>query len=411
MPEILDEKDISLPDTSSLKEIARQSEQSKETKLSPSPIVEEYAFDRPNLGIVRRVIDSIRQIRSIIGPKKADGKSSWETDIPELTDLEENPDPNSISIGLEIEIGDSTLLTSDERKLDRKQKEEIVRRRREELKWLEESGLKLDDSDPWLEYALEPSSSFLAQLAQIELLTEAGAIDLESHYYSLHINLGGISSEKIGVGQEVGVLARALEATGWGASRTRLMMPIKKRNFNIFSAQKSWNTPDFVSGFYERLPETVEQSTTVVEFRTFMAHGGENLKHIVEAAYFLGVALSSYQDLNHVESKRKKGISGLVTGQQLEQRPRIKKGASYETAKLLADQWAEFSSDVREVFRSNGLRDPSLSWKEPKSLFMRREGDFAGLAEAIETNTDFVEQIRSIIQKHVNEIKIILQNQ
>lgn len=360
--------------------------------------IENYSTQRILLKKFDRHIEPSR-----LGPLKAvrSGQNAlWATRTSELERLEDKPHPYSPTLGIEIEIPGHTLLHSEEKTLGKKVKRAIIENREKTLQTLVEKGFKRDETDPWWEFAFHPSSSYLTQLAELEALEEAGAIDLEKNFYPIHINIAGITTSGF-AGGEAFIIARALEATTWASSSIRLMMPFDRR-------ADSWRTEEGTGGIQERFPEDLMVEETVLEIRTFMAHGKENIAKTLEACFYMAACLSAFQGLNNEEIN--KTSRNPFSKKALEVKaPFIREGATLEEAVKLAAIWAWFSKEVKVLFDKFELRNPGEAWKEPQNRrFKKTKGDFEGLAQAIDSKIEFVSQVQKLVEILILKTKEII---
>lgn len=361
-------------------------------------------FERPS-NPVR--LKAIAQLRASADPYL------WTTRLADLQLLEDTPHPYSPTLGIEIEIMEESFIRGDEIELPKSEQKKIIKHRASAFDDIHRSGVPLDDSDPWREFALQPSNSYLTQFAELELFDQLGVIDLEQNYYSLHINVGGITAEGI-VGNESLLLARALESTGWASSGYRLLKPYFN-NAKIFSLRYpyGWASPKGLGGVIPRSEskkrnKKIEVNAEVLEFRTFMAHGEENLKNTLEGIYYLAACLAAFQDLNYSTVEENKFVQG---DKVITTRPRVRQGCSIEDAVLLAELWVWFSDNVKILFQEKGLKNPAEQWKEPmpKRLTRPRDaGDFLDLANAVHSDDEFKLKMQHLVELATSRAKDII---
>ncbi len=323
----------------------------------------------------------------------------WSTKTSELERLESDPHPYSPTIGIEIEIPGHTLLTRAEKVLSKRVKKAYIEHREKSLEGLVDAGFTRDETDPWWEFALQPSNSYLTQIAELEALEEAGAIDLENNYYSIHVNLGGITT-KGSTGGEAFVIARALEATTWASSGRRLLMPFERR-------ADSWTCG--TGGVYERSSEELQVDGPVIEIRTFMAHGKNNMLKTLEASYYMAACLSAFQNLNN-EYSQDASRNPLSRSKVNVKDPFIREGADLNDSVKLSAIWSWFSEEINNLFRKYNISDPSKPWQEPinKWMYKKTKGDFEALARAMETQPDFAEEAQGLVEILIYNTKEII---
>ncbi len=339
--------------------------------------------------------------------------------LSELEKVENSPHPYAPTLGIEIEVYDSRLLTKRQRTAPEPEKAKAI----EEIRILQEKtayyGFPRDMSDPnYWEFALRPSSSPKVIVEEVSALDQIGLLKLESQFYPLHITIGGVDPTEGHGGGEVLLLARALDASGWACSSHRLRMPKE-------SGTDSWGSDE--SGVYTRDPGEAEADPQggAVEVRTQAVKGIENLATVLEATYCMAACLSAYKDIyptpeadDLADAKPKPGtLSGPLPDHVIH----IRSGSSEQEAQQLADIWGGFSSRVSDIFQTYGLPLPASYWQEPDSgsrfgiLRKSHMGDFGGLADMLaeyEAGTDrgvsFVTAIRDEIAGLVAQTKSVM---
>lgn len=314
--------------------------------------------------------------------------------IDHLKELEAGAHDYTPTIGLEVEIYDSALLSKEERTLTPAEQADIVSSRKATLKEIERRGIPRDTSDEeWWEFALKPTRTPELLVAEVQALEDSGVLHTGERYYPLHVTLGGVTSEKQGVvpevmehdlrGEQVFVLVHALEASGIATTPKRLLMPAT-------SSKKGDYWTSGHAGIIEREPKQMRGVDFIngVEIRSFCFSTIEQLEQIVTSTQALGAALSAFQDLSRItESKNSFPLSLISSTDRRRSSPRIRSGADLEDVIKLSSVWSDFSHGVHGLFAEADLLDPSTVWHEPRPKGLLRQaspGDYGALATFME---------------------------
>ncbi len=344
-------------------------------------------IERANLAVYsQRKYISKHRIDSLVNISKLTGE---DYSIEELSSFEDHAHKYTPTIGIEIEIYDSALLSKEEKQLPTKEQSSLIKQKKRTLEKIEEAGIPRDEHDPdWWEFAFKPTSSSNLLIAEVQAIEDLGVIRSGERYYPLHVTVAGISSENINAGREkipnnhrenqVFVLVHALEASGIATTAKRLLMPSEATKPGPYWTREH-------SGVLERDPRDIKgiDFTTAVEIRTFCFNSVESLEEILRSTQLLGTALSAYQDLTEVvEIKSSLPLRGNKTIRR-HWSPRLRDSVDLEDAIRLSGIWTDFSHGVNQLFIEAGLRDPNSTWKEPRSKTLLRKsnnGDYGSLA-------------------------------
>ena len=312
--------------------------------------------------------------------------------IDRLKELEAAAHDYTPTIGLEVEIYDSALLSKEERALSPAEQAELVSSRKATLQAIERLGVPRDKSDEeWWEFALKPTRTPEVLTAEVQALEDSGVLHTRERYYPLHVTLGSVTSENQSAlpeiyehdlrGEQVFVLVHALEASGIATTPKRLLMPAE-------SSKKGDYWTSGHAGIIEREPKQMRGVDFIngVEVRSFCFSTVEELDTIVRSTQALGAALSAYQDLSRItQEKSALPLSNKIV--RTKPSPRLRSGADLEDAVRLSAVWSDFSHKTHELFAEAGLLDPSTVWHEPRPRGLLRQastGDYGALASFME---------------------------
>ncbi|HMS31266.1 MAG TPA: hypothetical protein PJ984_02625 [Candidatus Saccharibacteria bacterium] len=313
--------------------------------------------------------------------------------IDRLKELEATTHDYTPTIGLEVEIYNSALLSKEERALSPAEQAELVSSRKRAMQEIERLGVPRDKSDEgWWEFALKPTRTPEVLTAEVRALEDSGVLHTGERYYPLHLTLGGVTSEKQGSvpnimehdlrGEQVFVLVHVLEASGIATTPKRLLMPAKSSKRGVY-----WTSGH--AGIVEREPKQMRGVDFIqgVEIRSFCFSTVEELDTIVRSTQALGAALSAYQDLSRITRQRTRVTPLFRKATRTTLSPRLRSGAELEDAIRLSAVWSDFSQQAHELFSEAGLLDPSTVWHEPRPRGLLRRasaGNYGALAGFME---------------------------
>lgn len=147
---------------------------------------------------------------------------------------EKNPSPHGVTLGIEIEIPEKTVISKELREKeytdDSDEYEDEYEKQFEKFTKSKEIDVpEGEDANQFWEFAHEPARNPLTIAREVQALIGMGLINKNYAKYPLHVTLGGISS--LGNdGNQVHVLSHALEATGWSTNADRLTRPYRRKN-------------------------------------------------------------------------------------------------------------------------------------------------------------------------------------
>lgn len=334
--------------------------------------------------------------------------------IDRLKELEATAHDYTPTIGLEVEIYDSALLSKEERALSPAEQAKLVLSRKTTLQEIERLGVPRDKSDEeWWEFALKPTRTPEVLTAEVQALEDSDVLHTGERYYPLHITLGGVTSENQSAvpevyehdlrGEQVFVLVHALEASGIATTPKRLLMPAE-------SSKKGDYWTSGHAGIIEREPKQMRGVDFIngVEIRSFCFSTVEELDTIVRSTQALGAALSAYQDLSRITRQSTRVIPLVRKATRVTLSPRLRSGAELEDAVRLSAVWSDFSHKTHDLFAEAGLLDPSTVWHEPRPRGLLRQastGDYGALAGFMERATEPDSQEHAIQQQLVKLIE------
>lgn len=343
--------------------------------------------------------DRLADIRSMIQTASPEGdiKAHY---LVQAEKFEHDPHPYAPTLGIEIEVYNPTLLTEQQKLLPQVEQKQILAEKFKLFEEVRELGIPRDDSDPdYWEVALRPAHNYRMLLREVQALKDLDLINLEDHYFPMHLNIGGIHQERSQAGQEGAlVLARALESSGWATSSYRLDRP--------FAANKPiWTGPGVDAGVLNRSSDAVIGGGQAIEIRTLQIQGMENLYRTLSASFYLGAALAAYQDQVRP-----------IKGHQI---PLPREGSNDTETDALSDVWFRFKLEIEDIFARHELRSPSEKWKSPKGRkhLPSTRGDFGVLADLLLSSEqdsegpgrDFTDDIQGLIIAASTKIAAIIE--
>ena len=317
---------------------------------------------------------------------------------------EKYPSPYGVTLGIEIEIPDETVLPkelwlenietsglSSQEFYDKREKYQ------EKYKISEQIGVP-NGNDLFWEFAHEPVRNPLTLAREVQALVGMGLINTEYTKYPLHVTLGGITSDGLG-GEETHLLSHAMEATAWSTDAERLLFPYHNLKDSWLGKGGRGKAGVRERGVEEgkvmndmKISDEQGIGNVGVEFRTPQLQSLSGLDRYLHSIYYLGTALRSFQE---------------------------KKGDEYDTdpvLKELSDIWTEFSENCKKLFSENGLKKPSDFWELNKES-PDAPSSFKDLAKILEEGTTdkesssakFIHDMRLLIIQTRTKVKQIIE--
>lgn len=331
------------------------------------------------LEVIKRLRHEIKKEQEIqVDPEDDEGKflrRHW------LEYREHNPSPYTPTLGIEIEIREHTVLPKEAKDWDLFQKSDFFKDKIVQYRETEKIGVGKGNDAFW-EFAHNPVRNYTTLSREVQALMEMGLINKDYHKHSLHITVGGVSSEGMG-GEGSFVLARALEATGWGTTGGRIMRPyLLKRGAWTYKGQ---------AGVKERdIHEIQLDVSCAIEIRTMQVQGLTGLDRLLRSCYLLGAALKAYQD-------RESRFGSISDGDS-------------DIKEQLGSIWEVFAEETYNIFIQYGLTDPAKIWEVPDRFHKEGEearGDFVPFAVLLDEarqhpksrGAEFVAKMRGLIIK------------
>lgn len=316
---------------------------------------------------------------------------------------EENPHPMAPTLGIEIEIRESTIdlpqkfrnlkYPFDElSKTEELEYEQIIEEKKTKYRKTQGLGIPYGYDKFW-EFSHKPVEYYFTLSREVQALIEMGLINKEDKKHPLHLTIGWISAKMRG-GEGTNVLFRALEASGWSTTGHRLLRPYKGHN--------GWNIKG-KGGILERFRAYDDIALDVpyaVEGRTFQLQSLAGLDRMLRSAFFLGAALRAHlEQQNPGEFYHKQG-----------DRDQIEK---------LAKIWRNFEARSAVIFEEFNLFTPREPWRAPNSheeKEIRAENHFVPFAELLNEAAEnpesrgaqFVREIRKLIIEARNQVKNVM---
>ncbi len=303
---------------------------------------------------------------------------------PLLEYRESHPSPHGVTMGIEVELPEESVLGEETKEMNRGQKKKYLFELKEKYRETEKIGIPRGEDQFW-EFAQIPAHNPETLAREAQALIGMGLINPEYQKFPLHVTIGGISfSSKNDDGANV--LARVLEATGWATTGERLMAPYTDPDSN-------WTSHDLPSGIRERgknrLAQPMEgETTTAVEHRTLVLRSLFGLDRYLHSAYYLASALRAYQ-----EQKKDDWIG-----------------------KQLSKIWRVFAGKCEARFEEEELTSPSELWtlnteNPDENSSFKRLAKVLDKAESDPSGREakFVHDIRQLIISTRAEIKEIIE--
>ena len=317
---------------------------------------------------------------------------------------EDHPSPYTPTLGIEIEIRESSVLPKQAKQWSEIDKKEFLREKKKPYRKTEELGVPAGKHTFW-EFANAPTHYYATLSREVQTLIEMGLINPNYPRHALHITIGGVTlgvgmEELYGEGfktnneeaadnlmpqsgKETFVLARSLEATGYATTGGRLLRPYLAKG-----ALTAWAVKG-VGGVKEREPEQIKLGVKkAVEFRTFQMQSLAGLDRLLRSAFLLGTALRAYQA----------DAQGVSLG--ADEDPDIRR--------KLSGIWEKFSEESRRIFLEYNLADPKTAWRAPDYIDndqRRAENPFKHFGDMIDDarqhpqskGAEFVAKMRGLI--------------
>jgi len=309
------------------------------------------------------------------------GKEHW---YRRLELRESNPSRDAVTLGIEIEIPEESVLPPESKKWKQSKKEIYLMGLRNQYKETERIGVPKGDDQLW-EFAHLPAHEPETLVREVQALIKLEMINRDYHKFPLHVTVGGISFLPGETDSSTHLLARVLDATGWETSGERLLAP-------YVDDYSNWTHHDSFSGIRNREAEKIIQPKETgmkhsVELRTPELRSLSGLARYLESVYYLGSALRAYQ-----ENKKDNPVNVE-----------------------LAQIWQDFTQECSKSFIRKGLSDPSELWflyqKKPEE-----PSPFKELARVLNSSVSdkegkdaaFVHEIRLLVIQTRNKIREIL---
>jgi len=302
---------------------------------------------------------------------------------------EAHPSSHGVTLGIEIEIPESTILPPDDEWLlmKPKEKKKYLLEKKKEFEEARNAGVPSDEDLFW-EFANLPANNPTTLAREVEALIALGLIKKDYAKFPLHVTVGGITFDKEQKEEDnhTHALARILDATAWETSGERLLSPYEGHDTD-------WTLHGADSGILVRKPEdgvSGEGADTkpAVEFRTSEFRNLSGLDRYLSSIYYLGSALRAYQ-----EGKKDDPV-----------------------VKQLAKIWRTLSGKCEILFEEMGLESPYHLWtlnaeNEREPTAFRGLADILTKAESDENGREakFVHDIRALIIEARAEIKEIIE--
>ena len=316
---------------------------------------------------------------------------------------EKNPSKHGVTIGIEIEIPEKSVLSKEIRK---KAKTEDFREFRNEYlkyrnKFIESERLGVpegEDGNTFWEFAHEPARNPLTISREVQALIGMGLINKEYYRYPLHVTVGGISSKGY-TGGEAHLLSHAMEATGWSTNSYRLTRPFNTKN-GSWSQKGKGSLQERKEEFgdetnTEKMKSSPEQGIggKGVEFRSLQFQSLSGLDRHLHSIFYLGTALRAFQE----KAEKKDKCDDIMNE--------------------LSGIWKTFSTECSKLFKLNELDDPTDVWRV--DYFLEYLSPFKDLAKILDEGTTkpksesakFIHDIRLLIIQTRTKVKEILEKE
>jgi len=343
-----------------------------------------------------KIVKDLRAAAQEFRHEKIDGEKE-ERWFMRLEYKEAQRSPHGVTLGIEIEIPEASVLPPEAKKWKDWEKENFLRGLKTEYKKTEEVGVPAGEDQVW-EFAHQHAYSPETLAREVQALIHLELIKTDYKKFPLHVTIGGISFpvgktyspyEDESVIGSTHLFARALDAAGWETSADRLIAP-------YIDDDSNWTLHDCPSGIRNRelkyiaQPEEGSPIKNAVELRTPEVKSLPGLDRYLESAYYLGCALRAFQE-------NKKGD---------------------KIGKELAKVWRAFSGKCEDRFEEEGLMNPTKLWKLDKEK-PNENSPFKGLSRILDKGlTDkrsdeakFIHDIRMYIITARAEVKEILEKE
>jgi hypothetical protein len=308
---------------------------------------------------------------------------------------EKNPSSYGVTLGIEIEIPEKTVLPKELVKNYSYDDEVYAERNKYYKKFREAEKIGVPNGgDLFWEFAHQPARNPLTISREVQALVGMGLINKKYAKYPLHVTLGGITSNSDDTGYQAHVLSHALEATGWSTNANRLTRPYKTR-YGSWTQKGDAGIRERVEGWNEvKTDKDLGIRDVGVEFRTLQFQSLSGLDRHLHSAYYLGTALRAYQD-----RKQSKQDTDLVRAE-------------------LADIWMEFSEKCSRLFTDIGLDVPSQKWRI-NCDYSNEQSSFKDLAKILGEGTTnkesksakFIHDMRLLIIQTRTKVKEVLEKE
>ena len=272
----------------------------------------------------------IKNLRFISG-NSMDNPEREKERMTKLEYHESHPNPHGVTMGIEIEIPEESVLPEEAKSWNKGEKKKYFYEMKEKYAETEKMGVPAGKDHFW-EFANSPVQYPATLSREVQALIGLGLINPDYDKFPLHLTLGGISFSPDKNDISAHVLARVLDATGWVTTGDRLIAPYTDPDSN-------WTSHDSLSGIRERGTENIipmegRNSKTAVEYRTPLFSSLFGLDRYLHSMYYLGSALRAYQ-----EQKKDDPVE-----------------------KQLSKIWRVFSGKCESVFEDYGLKSPGELW-------------------------------------------------
>lgn len=304
-----------------------------------------------------------------------------------LEHKENNPSPYGVTLGIEIEIPEESVLPTGSRSWSREKKDEFLNEERKKYEETEKMGVPRDTDQFW-EFANLPAHNPETLAREAEALIGMELIDKKYAKFPLHVTIGGITFTHCPAKkrEDALVLIRAMDATGWCTDGDRLTRLYHDKESNWMVKSRS--------GILERdtnenfLADKNGQIKTALEFRTPQLQSLFGLDRYLRSVYYLGSALRAYQNIDEKD----------------------------QISKNLSKIWEKFSKECVTIFEQYGLESPR-KWWEIDFLNPNEDSPFKDLAKLLDKakndtksrKAQFVHDIRLLIIQTRSEVKEIIE--
>lgn len=350
-------------------------------EASDTAIVEEITERKEMMSATER-LEIIRNLRG-----KAGMDTGGFTARQFLEYKESNPSPYGVTLGIEIEIPEESVLPTGSKNWGREKKDEFLNEARKKYEETEKIGVPRDTDQFW-EFANLPAHNPETLAREVEALIGMELIDKKYAKFPLHVTIGGITFTHCPAKkrEDALVLIRAMDATGWCTDGDRLTRLYHDKESNWMAKSKS--------GILERdtnenfLADKNRQIKTALEFRTPQLQSLPGLGRYLHSVYYLGSALRAYQNTDEKD----------------------------QISKNLSKTWEKFSKECMIIFEKYGLESPR-KWWEIDFLNPNEDSPFKDLAKLLDKSKNnpnsrkaqFVHDIRLLIIQARGKVKEIIE--